>query len=117
MGRFSPLPALSDLRETRLEKAAALAALGQGPYGLRFEPTHRAAALQQAHLDLANGEERDVEVSVAGRVMTRRVMGKLAFSPWPMRAARFSFSSRRPPLMRPLLMRPHPVLSPTSLPW
>jgi lysyl-tRNA synthetase class 2 len=70
---------LSDLRETRLEKAAALAALGQGPYGLRFEPTHRAAALQQAHLDLANGEERDVEVSVAGRVMTRRVMGKLAF--------------------------------------
>ena len=39
MGRFSPLPALSDLRETRLEKAAALAALGQGPYGLRFEPT------------------------------------------------------------------------------
>ena len=79
MGRFSPLPALSDLRETRLEKAAALAALGQGPYGLRFEPTHRAAALQQAHLDLANGEERDVEVSVAGRVMTRRVMGKLAF--------------------------------------
>ena len=79
MGRFSPLPALSDLRETRLEKAAALAALGQGPYGLRFEPTHRAAALQQAHLDLANGQERDVEVSVAGRVMTRRVMGKLAF--------------------------------------
>ena len=79
MGRLSPLPALSDLRETRLEKAAALAALGQGPYGLRFEPTHRAAALQQAHLDLANGEERDVEVSVAGRVMTRRVMGKLAF--------------------------------------
>jgi lysyl-tRNA synthetase class 2 len=79
MGRSSPPPALSDLRETRLEKAATLAALGQGPYGLRFEPTHRAAALQQAHLDLANGEEREVVVSVAGRVMTRRVMGKLAF--------------------------------------
>jgi len=70
---------LSDLRETRLEKAAALAAVGRSPYGLRFEPSHRAAALQQAHLDLANGEEREVEVSVAGRVMTRRVMGKLAF--------------------------------------
>ena len=79
MGRFSPLSALSDLRETRLEKAAALAALGQGPYALRFEPSHRTAALQQDHAGLANGEERQLEVAVAGRVMTRRVMGKLAF--------------------------------------
>jgi lysyl-tRNA synthetase class 2 len=70
---------LSELRETRLEKARTLAALGQGPYGLRFEPTHRTAALQQAHADLPNGQERDVAVAVAGRVMTRRVMGKLAF--------------------------------------
>ncbi|NDG75128.1 MAG: lysine--tRNA ligase [Synechococcaceae bacterium WB8_1B_136] len=70
---------MSELRETRLEKARTLAELGQGPYGLRFEPTHRTAALQQAHADLPNGEERDVAVAVAGRVMTRRVMGKLAF--------------------------------------
>jgi len=70
---------LSELRETRLEKGKALAAVGQGPYALRFEPTHRHAELQEAHADLANGEERDVEVAVAGRVMTRRVMGKLAF--------------------------------------
>ncbi len=70
---------MSELRETRLEKARTLAALGQGPYGLRFEPTHRTAALQQAHADLPNGQERDVAVAVAGRVMTRRVMGKLAF--------------------------------------
>ena len=70
---------MSDLRETRLEKAAALAQLGQGPYGLRFEPTHCTAALQELHADLPNGQERDVAVAVAGRVMTRRVMGKLAF--------------------------------------
>jgi lysyl-tRNA synthetase class 2 len=70
---------LSDLRETRLEKAQALAAIGQGPYGLRFEPSHRHGQLQAAHADLPNGEERDVAVAVAGRVMTRRVMGKLAF--------------------------------------
>jgi len=70
---------LSELRETRLEKGKALAELGQGPYALRFEPSHRTADLQQAHADLANGEERDVAVAVAGRVMTRRVMGKLAF--------------------------------------
>lgn len=70
---------MSDLRETRLEKGKALAALGQGPYALRFEPSHGTAELQQAHADLPSGEERDVAVAVAGRVMTRRVMGKLAF--------------------------------------
>jgi lysyl-tRNA synthetase, class II len=70
---------LSELRETRLEKGKALAELGQGPYALRFEPSHRTAELQEAHADLANGQERDLAVTVAGRVMTRRVMGKLAF--------------------------------------
>ena len=70
---------MSELRETRLEKGKALAELGQGPYALRFEPSHRTAELQEAHADLANGQERDLAVAVAGRVMTRRVMGKLAF--------------------------------------
>ena len=70
---------MSELRDTRLEKSRALADLGQGPYALGFDPTHRMAALQEAHADLPNGEERAVTVSVAGRVMTRRVMGKLAF--------------------------------------
>ncbi|CAK6702049.1 Lysine--tRNA ligase [Synechococcus sp. CBW1107] len=70
---------LSELRETRLEKARTLAALGQGPYALRFEPSHSTAELQAAHADLPKGEERDLSVAIAGRVMTRRVMGKLAF--------------------------------------
>ena len=70
---------MSDLRDTRLEKAQSLRELGQGPYALTFDTSHRMAALQQEHADLPNGEERDVTVSVAGRVMTRRVMGKLAF--------------------------------------
>ena len=70
---------MSDLRETRLEKARTLDSLGRAPYALGFSPSHRSAALQQAHADLANGEEREADVAVAGRVMTRRVMGKLAF--------------------------------------
>ena len=70
---------MSELRETRLEKARTLEALGQGPYALSFAPSHRHAELQEAHADLPKGEERDVAVAVAGRVMTRRVMGKLAF--------------------------------------
>ena len=70
---------MSELRDTRLEKAKTLGELGQGPYALTFSPSHRMAELQEAHADLPKGEERDVSVSVAGRVMTRRVMGKLAF--------------------------------------
>ncbi len=70
---------MSDLRETRLEKARTLQSLGRAPYALGFSPSHRSADLQQAHADLPNGEERDVAVALAGRVMTRRVMGKLAF--------------------------------------
>ncbi len=70
---------MSDLRETRLEKARSLEAIGRPPYALGFSPSDRTEALQQAHADLANGEERQVAVAVAGRVMTRRVMGKLAF--------------------------------------
>jgi len=70
---------LSDLRETRLEKARALQAHGQAPYALSFAPSHRTAELQEAHADLPKGEEREEEVAVAGRIMTRRVMGKLAF--------------------------------------
>jgi lysyl-tRNA synthetase class 2 len=76
---FPPPPALSDLRETRLEKARTLQARGHAPYALGFAPSHSTAALQQAHADLPRGEEREVAVAVAGRIMTRRVMGKLAF--------------------------------------
>ncbi|MEB3168975.1 MAG: lysine--tRNA ligase, partial [Synechococcaceae cyanobacterium] len=70
---------MSDLRETRLEKARALEVAGHPPYALSFEPSHTTQALQQAHADLANGAERDLEVAVAGRILTRRVLGKLAF--------------------------------------
>ncbi|MEB3200736.1 MAG: lysine--tRNA ligase [Synechococcaceae cyanobacterium] len=70
---------MSDLRETRLEKARALEVAGRAPYALSFAPSHSTLALQQAHADLANGAERDERVSVAGRILTRRVLGKLAF--------------------------------------
>ena len=61
---------MSELRDTRLEKAKTLEELGQGPYALTFSPSHRMAELQETHADLPKGEERDVSVSVAGRVMT-----------------------------------------------
>lgn len=70
---------MTDLRETRLEKAQLLRNQGQEPYALNFCPTHKTVSLQEEHVDLPNGEEKDVKVCVAGRVMTRRVLGKLAF--------------------------------------
>ncbi len=48
------------------------------PY--RFERTHDTAAIRANHEDLEPGEESGVTVSVAGRVMLRRVQGKLAFA-------------------------------------
>jgi len=62
-----------------LDKAKALKALGNGPYGIRFDPTDCAADLKIAHKDLPKGQERQVQVCLAGRVIARRVMGKLAF--------------------------------------
>ncbi|MFN9693713.1 MAG: lysine--tRNA ligase [Synechococcaceae cyanobacterium] len=70
---------MSELRETRLDKARALEISGRPPYALGFEPSHSTQALQLAHGDLAKGAELDLEVAVAGRILTRRVLGKLAF--------------------------------------
>jgi lysyl-tRNA synthetase, class II len=47
------------------------------PY--RVEPTARAADLAAEYAALPPGAETDVEVTVAGRLMLRREMGKLAF--------------------------------------
>ena len=70
---------MSELRDTRLEKAKALQSIGQGPYGLNFRPTDSAAVLQEKYADLPNGKEKKEKVSIAGRITSRRVMGKLAF--------------------------------------
>ncbi|MEM6751787.1 MAG: lysine--tRNA ligase [Cyanobacteria bacterium P01_C01_bin.38] len=68
-----------DIRATRLEKVLQLRQQGMNPYAYSWEVTHHAGELQEKFADLANGEEVDFEVAIAGRVMTRRVMGKLAF--------------------------------------
>lgn len=68
-----------DIRATRLEKVEQLRQLGMNPYAYHWESTHHAAQLQEKFADLPSGEEVDLEVTVAGRVMARRVFGKLAF--------------------------------------
>ena len=55
-------------------------AAGVNPYAYRYDVTHSAAQLLAEFADVADGEVRDdVQVAVAGRVMNRRVFGKLAF--------------------------------------
>ncbi|NJR15069.1 MAG: lysine--tRNA ligase [Calothrix sp. CSU_2_0] len=68
-----------DIRATRLEKAEQFRQLGINPYAYHWESTHHTAQLQENFVDLPSGEEVDFQVAVAGRVMARRFMGKLAF--------------------------------------
>lgn len=70
---------LEEIRATRLEKIAQLKQAGYTPYAYRWEVTHHAAELQKTYADLASGEEVAVEVAIAGRIIAKRVFGKLAF--------------------------------------
>ncbi|MEM7065202.1 MAG: lysine--tRNA ligase [Cyanobacteria bacterium P01_B01_bin.77] len=68
-----------EIRAARLQKVSDLKQLGLNPYAYTWDVTHQAAALQEKFVDLPTGEEADFVVSMAGRVMARRVFGKLAF--------------------------------------
>jgi lysyl-tRNA synthetase, class II len=71
--------ASEDLRAARVEKLDQLKALGMNPFAYRWESSHSMAALQDKYKDLPKGQEEAEIVSVAGRIMGRRVFGKLAF--------------------------------------
>lgn len=68
-----------ELRATRIEKAEQLKQLGMNPYAYGWKSTHHAAELQTKFADLPSGEEVEMEIAIAGRIMARRVFGKLAF--------------------------------------
>lgn len=70
---------LEEIRNTRLEKVEQLKALGLKPYAYKWDISHHAATLQAQYQDLAPGEEVESLVSLAGRILARRVFGKLAF--------------------------------------
>ena len=74
-----PHSTLAEIRATRLVKADKLRELGMNPYAYNWVSTHQAAALQIEYADLENTGEVDIQVSIAGRILARRVMGKLAF--------------------------------------
>ena len=50
------------------------------PFAYTFKATHKSDELQKQFAELKDGEENsEVEVAVSGRIMIRRVFGKLAF--------------------------------------
>jgi lysyl-tRNA synthetase class 2 len=69
-----------DERVARRAKAEALRAAGVEPYPYRFERDHTAAELHAGHDGLADGDETDVRVRVAGRIVLKRGQGKLGFA-------------------------------------
>lgn len=71
----------SELRQARLQKVAAMREAGVEPFEYSYRPTHTAAELQEEYEGRLDGGEEDEEadVAVAGRIMARRVFGKLAF--------------------------------------
>ncbi|OFZ11497.1 MAG: lysine--tRNA ligase [Bdellovibrionales bacterium RBG_16_40_8] len=76
---------MSDLKENPLRaekrrKLHALKELGIDPYPHEYRRTHHAADLQQKFAYLKAGDKVELEqVSLAGRLMTMRDMGKAAF--------------------------------------
>lgn len=62
----------TDPFEARRKKLEALRELGINPYPEVFEPTHKAAALQEKYAELENGVETQDSVTVAGRIMALR---------------------------------------------
>ena len=70
---------LEEIRATRIEKVAQIKELGLNPYAYKWESSHHAAELQEKYAELAAGEEVEDSVAIAGRIVARRVFGKLAF--------------------------------------
>ena len=68
-----------ELVAQRRGKLDELRAAGIDPYPVRFRPTTTLAALVAEHAGLAAGEETDVAVVVAGRVVARRELGRISF--------------------------------------
>lgn len=76
----APPQGIEEIRQARVDKLNLMKTAGVNPFAYTFAATHKAAALQTQFKHLKDGEEdASVTVSVSGRVMVRRVFGKLAF--------------------------------------
>ena len=71
---------LEDIRQARINKIGIIRKNGGNPFAYTYSQAHKSLDLFEQYKDLPNGEENvDANVSLAGRVMVKRVFGKLAF--------------------------------------
>lgn len=70
---------LNDERATRLAKRAALFEAGQNPYPEHSELEDYVADIEAKHAELADGEDTEDVVKIAGRVVAKRGQGKIMF--------------------------------------
>lgn len=70
---------LNDERATRLAKRAALFEAGQNPYPEHSELEDYVADIETKYADLADGEDAEDVVKIAGRVVAKRGQGKIMF--------------------------------------
>lgn len=73
---------LSELLQVRRDKLDELRKLGIDPFGAKFERSHSAKDVLDTYGEMSNEEleEKHVEVTMAGRIMAKRGMGKASFS-------------------------------------
>ena len=73
---------LNDQLQVRRDKMRAIQESGRDPFGGRFDRTHTAQQIKEQYSDLSKEEleEKEIQVTVAGRVMTKRGKGKAGFA-------------------------------------
>ena len=72
---------LTDQEQIRLDKMNELTQMGVDPFGERYDVTNRSAELKEKYESLTKEElsEKEIHVSLAGRIMTNRNQGKTGF--------------------------------------
>lgn len=80
MNETAPVTPLDQIIAIRNEKLEKLRQAGINPYPTTYPSTHRIAELQEKYKGLAIGESLQETVAVCGRLVSRREMGKAAFT-------------------------------------
>ena len=89
---------LNDQMIARRDKMAELRDAGIDPVGHRFERTHTAAQLHELYDDTTaeDLEAQAIEVTIAGRMMTKRRSGKISFADIKDRSGRIQVFVQKP---------------------
>lgn len=89
---------LNDQMIARRDKMTELRDAGIDPFGHRFERTHTAAQLHELYDDTTaeDLEAQAIEVTIAGRMMTKRRSGKISFADIKDRSGRIQVFVQKP---------------------